>query len=72
MLKLSLFEAEQKRFCVRSFKCKWAVAPGTEGGASKKLVSFYLTQTCTENFKNFQPFMLNRSRTMMERLKKNM
>jgi len=34
MLKLSLIEGEKK--C--PFRCKWAAAPGTEGGASSVCV----------------------------------
>jgi len=37
MLKLSLLECEQKHtvVCVCPFKCKWAAAPGSGGGASR-------------------------------------
>jgi len=45
MLKLS--HAKTLHFCAFLFKCKWAAAPGTGGGASKA------SHRHTENFKNF-------------------
>jgi len=53
MLKLSLFEGQQKHIIfVCPFICKWAAAPGTEGGASTACV-LLTYQTCSGNFKNF-------------------
>ena len=54
MLKLSLFEGEQKRtvFVCVPLNANELLLPA-QGAELQQLVSFYLTQACTENFKNF-------------------
>ena len=54
MLKLSLFKGEQKRtvFVSVPLYANELLLPA-QGAELQQLVSFYLTHTCTEHFKNF-------------------